>query len=113
MQLVTLRGSILEDATPSTAKAGSLRGLPLRDVLEFVLPELNTQCLRLALASPKVPEQLLKLDEQGVRFPGLGGNSQDLGGIPRIWGGIPVIWGFLGLPRPGSPSSCSSGLSRG
>uniref|UniRef100_UPI000B4C4A65 signal-induced proliferation-associated 1-like protein 3 n=1 Tax=Lonchura striata TaxID=40157 RepID=UPI000B4C4A65 len=63
--LATLRGSILEDATPSTAKAGSGRGIPARDLLEFLLPELNIHCLRLALASPKVPEQLLKLDEQG------------------------------------------------
>ncbi|KAM7004072.1 LOW QUALITY PROTEIN: signal-induced proliferation-associated 1-like protein 3 [Passerculus sandwichensis] len=65
-QLVTLRGSILEDATPSTAKAGSGRGIPVRELLEFVLPELNVHCLRLALPSPKVPEQLLKLDEQGL-----------------------------------------------
>uniref|UniRef100_A0A674H8K0 Signal induced proliferation associated 1 like 3 n=2 Tax=root TaxID=1 RepID=A0A674H8K0_TAEGU len=65
-QLATLRGSILEDATPSTAKAGSGRGIPARELLEFLLPELNIHCLRLALASPKVPEQLLKLDEQGL-----------------------------------------------
>uniref|UniRef100_A0A803W6T1 Signal induced proliferation associated 1 like 3 n=1 Tax=Ficedula albicollis TaxID=59894 RepID=A0A803W6T1_FICAL len=63
LSLVTLRGSILEDAVPSTSKAGSLRGIPLREILEFVL---NTHCLRLALATPKVTEQLLKLDEQGL-----------------------------------------------
>lgn len=51
---------------PSTAKHGTARGLPLKEVLEYVVPELNIQCLRLALSSPKVPEQLLKLDEQGV-----------------------------------------------
>lgn len=65
-QLATLRGSILEDAVPSTSKAGSIRGIPLREILEFVVPELNTHCLRLALATPKVTEQLLKLDEQGL-----------------------------------------------
>lgn len=65
-QLVTLRGSILEDATPTATKAGTVRGLPLRDVLEHVVPELNPQCLRLALGGPRVAEQLLKLDEQGV-----------------------------------------------
>ncbi|KAI1229607.1 Signal-induced proliferation-associated 1-like protein 3, partial [Lamprotornis superbus] len=64
-RLVTLRGSILEDAVPSTSKAGSVRGIPLREILEFVVPELNIHCLRLALATPKVTEQLLKLDEQG------------------------------------------------
>ncbi|XP_062257062.1 signal-induced proliferation-associated 1-like protein 2 isoform X4 [Platichthys flesus] len=67
-QLTTLRGAILEDAIPSTAKHGTARGLPLKEVLEYVIPELNIQCLRLALNSPKVPEQLLKLDEQGLSF---------------------------------------------
>ncbi|XP_061816884.1 signal-induced proliferation-associated 1-like protein 2 isoform X2 [Nerophis lumbriciformis] len=67
-QLTTLRGAILEDAIPSTARHGTARGLPLKEVLEYVIPELNIQCLRLAIHSPKVPEQLLKLDEQGLSF---------------------------------------------
>lgn len=66
-QLTTLRGAILEDAVPSTARHGTARGLPLKEVLEYVIPELSIQCLRQAASSPKVPEQLLKLDEQGVR----------------------------------------------
>ncbi len=66
LQLVTLRGAILEDAILSTAKHGTVRGLPLKEVLEYVLPELSVSCLRLALSTPKVTEQLLKLDEQGV-----------------------------------------------
>lgn len=66
LKLTTLRGSILEDAISSTARHGTARGLPLKEVLEYVIPELNIQCLRLAINSPKVPEQLLKLDEQGV-----------------------------------------------
>ncbi|KAM6289069.1 signal-induced proliferation-associated 1-like protein 3, partial [Aegotheles albertisi] len=65
-ELLTLRGSILEDATPTATKHGTLRGLPLKDALEYVIPELNIHCLRLALSTPKVPEQLLKLDEQGL-----------------------------------------------
>ncbi|XP_036379330.1 signal-induced proliferation-associated 1-like protein 3 isoform X2 [Megalops cyprinoides] len=65
-ELVTLRGSILEDAVPSTVRHGAARGLPLKEVLECVVPELNTACLRLALSTPKVTEQLLKLDEQGL-----------------------------------------------
>ncbi|KAK3570896.1 hypothetical protein QTP86_029362, partial [Hemibagrus guttatus] len=65
-EMVTLRGFILEDSVPSTAKHGTVRGLPLKEVLEFVLPELNLSCLRLALNTPKVTEQLLKLDEQGL-----------------------------------------------
>lgn len=65
-QLITLRGSILEDATPTATKHGTVRGLPLKDALEYVIPELNIHCLRLAINTPKVTEQLLKLDEQGV-----------------------------------------------
>lgn len=65
-QLVTLRGSILEDAVASTGRHGTVRGLPLKEVLEQVVPELNISCLRLAVSTPKVTEQLLKLDEQGV-----------------------------------------------
>ncbi|XP_049321685.1 signal-induced proliferation-associated 1-like protein 2 isoform X1 [Astyanax mexicanus] len=67
-ELTTLRGSILEDAVPSTAKHGTARGLPLKEVLEYVVPELNIQCLRLAVGSPKVSEQLLKLDQQGLSY---------------------------------------------
>uniref|UniRef100_A0AAY4ACR1 Signal-induced proliferation-associated 1-like protein 2 n=1 Tax=Denticeps clupeoides TaxID=299321 RepID=A0AAY4ACR1_9TELE len=67
-ELMTLRGAILEDAVPSTAKHGTSRGLPLKEVLEYVVPELNIQCLRLAINSPRVPEQLLKLDQQGLSF---------------------------------------------
>ncbi|XP_072836283.2 signal-induced proliferation-associated 1-like protein 3 isoform X3 [Pogona vitticeps] len=65
-ELTTLRGSILEDATPTTTKHGTVRGLPLKDALEYVIPELNIHCLRLALNVPKVTEQLRKLDEQGL-----------------------------------------------
>ena len=68
IQLVTLRGSILEDAVASTGRHGTVRGLPLKEVLEQVIPELNVSCLRLALSTPKVTEQLLKLDEQGVGY---------------------------------------------
>ncbi|XP_034025106.1 signal-induced proliferation-associated 1-like protein 3 [Thalassophryne amazonica] len=65
-ELTTLRGSILEDAVASTGRHGTVRGLPLKEVLEQVVPELNVSCLRLALTTPKVTEQLLKLDEQGL-----------------------------------------------
>uniref|UniRef100_A0A671NKK9 Signal-induced proliferation-associated 1-like protein 2 n=1 Tax=Sinocyclocheilus anshuiensis TaxID=1608454 RepID=A0A671NKK9_9TELE len=67
-ELTTLRGSIMEDAVPSTAKHGTSRGLPLKEVLEYVVPEVNIQCLRLATSSPKVLEQLLKLDQQGLSY---------------------------------------------
>lgn len=69
VQLTTLRGSVLEDSVPSTAKHGTARGLPLKEVLEYLLLELDISCLRLALNTPKVTEQLMKLDEQGVCRP--------------------------------------------
>uniref|UniRef100_A0A4W5NTL1 Signal induced proliferation associated 1 like 1 n=1 Tax=Hucho hucho TaxID=62062 RepID=A0A4W5NTL1_9TELE len=67
-ELTTLRGSILEDVVPSSSKHGTTRGLPLKEVLEYLLPELDVPCLRLALNTPKVTEQLMKLDEQGLSF---------------------------------------------
>ncbi|GAA6213704.1 signal-induced proliferation-associated 1-like protein 1 [Lates japonicus] len=67
-ELTTLRGSILEDAVPSTSKHGTTRGLPIKEVLEYLLPELDLSCLRLALNTNKVTEQLMKLDEQGLSF---------------------------------------------
>ena len=54
MQLTTLRGSILEDAIPSTSRHGSTRGLPAKDILEHVCPELQLNALRLTLPGPKV-----------------------------------------------------------
>ncbi|XP_078000701.1 signal-induced proliferation-associated 1-like protein 2 isoform X2 [Glandiceps talaboti] len=65
-ELSTTRGSILEEAIPSTAKHGTSRGLPIRDILEYVAPELQLSSLRLAVNSDKVQEQLMKLDEQGI-----------------------------------------------
>ncbi|KAM4770946.1 signal-induced proliferation-associated 1-like protein 2 [Rhinophrynus dorsalis] len=67
-ELNTLRGAILEEAVPSTAKHGTARGLPHKEILEYVIPEFNISCLRQAVNSPRVPEQLLKLDEQGLSF---------------------------------------------
>ncbi|RVE64876.1 hypothetical protein OJAV_G00130250 [Oryzias javanicus] len=65
-ELVTLRGIILEDSVATTGKHGTVRGLPLKEVLEQVVPELSVSCLRLALSTAKVTDQLLKLDEQAL-----------------------------------------------
>ncbi|XP_070622137.1 signal-induced proliferation-associated protein 1 isoform X2 [Erythrolamprus reginae] len=67
-QLRTLRGSILEDALPLPVRHTSPRGVPPKKLLEHIMPELSLPCLRLASSSPKVPETLLKLDEQGLSF---------------------------------------------
>ncbi|CAG5133751.1 unnamed protein product, partial [Candidula unifasciata] len=63
-RLTTLRGCILEDAIPS--RFSSSRGIPIKDVLEIAVPEVQLSCLRQAVAGQKTCEQLLKLDEQGI-----------------------------------------------
>lgn len=85
LQLNTLRGSILEDAVPSTSKHGLARGLPLKEVLEYLVPELNVHCLRLALNTPKVTEQLMKLDEQGVKTHYYSDLCDPLNTIDHLW----------------------------
>ncbi|OCT84201.1 signal-induced proliferation-associated protein 1 isoform X1 [Xenopus laevis] len=67
-ELKTLRGSILEEAFPSAIRHNSNRAISPKKLLEYIVPEVNLQCLRLASSSPKVPETLLKLDEQGLSF---------------------------------------------
>uniref|UniRef100_A0A8C7PR17 Rap-GAP domain-containing protein n=1 Tax=Oncorhynchus mykiss TaxID=8022 RepID=A0A8C7PR17_ONCMY len=67
-ELKTLRGSILEESVPSAARHTTPRGLSPKRLLEFIIPELNLHCLRLASTSPKVRDTLLKLDEQGLNF---------------------------------------------
>ena len=61
-----MRGSIPEECIPLSGRSNTSRGLPPKDVLEFVLPDLNLSCLRYANSDTKTTEQLLKLDEQGV-----------------------------------------------
>ncbi|XP_005735549.1 signal-induced proliferation-associated 1-like protein 2 [Pundamilia nyererei] len=67
-EMKTLRGSILEESVPSAARHTTPRGLTPKRLLEFIMPELNQHCLRLASNSPKVRDTLLKLDEQGLNF---------------------------------------------
>uniref|UniRef100_UPI00398F5333 signal-induced proliferation-associated 1-like protein 2 isoform X2 n=1 Tax=Pristiophorus japonicus TaxID=55135 RepID=UPI00398F5333 len=67
-ELRTLRASILEEAFPSSVRHGAQRGIPPKKLLEYVVPGLNIHCLHLASNSPKVPDMLLKLDEQGLTF---------------------------------------------
>jgi signal-induced proliferation-associated 1 like protein 2 len=50
----TLRGSVLEEGIPSTSRHNTARGLPPKDILEYVCPEININSLRLAAAGPKV-----------------------------------------------------------
>lgn len=54
LQLTTLRGSILEEAIPSTSRHGAARALPAKDILEHVVPELQLTVLRMAQPGVKV-----------------------------------------------------------
>ena len=55
-QLQTLRGTILEEAIPTTSnKIGSVKGVPPREVLDYITSgELPTSCLKLAKQDEKV-----------------------------------------------------------
>ncbi|KAK3584588.1 hypothetical protein CHS0354_040292 [Potamilus streckersoni] len=65
-ELVTLRGCVLEDAIPSSSRLSSSRGVPVKEALEYVAPELQVSCLKQGLSNQKTYDQLLKVDEQGI-----------------------------------------------
>lgn len=63
-ELLTLRGCVFEDSIPNPR--GSGKTITVKDVLEYVAPEVQIQCLRLGVQTPQCEQQLLKLDEQGL-----------------------------------------------
>lgn len=65
-ELQTLRGAILEDAIPNIKASNSSKTLNTKEVLEYVAPEIQLNCLKLGVQNSQVEEQLLKLDEQGL-----------------------------------------------
>ena len=67
LQLTTLRGAIMEEAIPASAsRLGGSRTTTVKDVIEYVCPDLQTSCLKLASSNQKTLDQLLKVDQQGV-----------------------------------------------
>lgn len=60
-ELLTLRGSVVEDSVPRSSKTPTTK-----DLLEYVAPEVQLNCLRLGEATSQCELQLLKLDEQGL-----------------------------------------------
>ena len=54
LQLTTLRGSVLEEAIPSTSRHGAARALPAKDILGHVCPELQLSALKMAQPGVKV-----------------------------------------------------------
>lgn len=65
-ELLTLRGSVLEDALPTVKPSNNSATYNTKDVLEYVTPELQLNCLRLGINNGGAEEQLLRLDEQCV-----------------------------------------------
>ncbi|GAB0093514.1 signal-induced proliferation-associated 1-like protein 1 [Sergentomyia squamirostris] len=82
-ELLTLRGSILEDSIPNPRGAG--KSLSTKDVLEYVAPEVQISCLRSSAATTQCEHQLVKLDEQclttkykvGILYCKSGQNSEE------------------------------------
>ncbi|XP_068632547.1 signal-induced proliferation-associated 1-like protein 3 [Battus philenor] len=65
-ELLTLRGSVLEDALPAAKPSNNSATYNTKDVLEYVAPEIQLGCLRLGQTNNGAEEQLLRLDEQCV-----------------------------------------------
>lgn len=65
-ELQTLRGAILEDAIPNIKTSNSSKNLNVKEVLEYVAPEIQLGCLRMGVQTTQTEDQLLKLDEQGL-----------------------------------------------
>lgn len=63
-ELLTLRGCVFEESIPNPRGLG--KPLNTKDVIDYVAPEVQISCLRLALSSPQCEQQILKLDEQGL-----------------------------------------------
>lgn len=59
-ELSTLRGAILEDAIPNI-KHSSSKGLNIKELLEYVAPEIQIGSLRLGMQSAATEAQLLKV----------------------------------------------------
>lgn len=65
-ELQTLRGAVLEDAIPNVKPSNNPKSLNTKEVLEYVAPEIQLNCLRLGVQNLQTIEQILKLDEQGL-----------------------------------------------
>ena len=63
-ELSALRGAVAEDSIPTPSRISATRGLPAKDVLDFICPELNLSNLK--LGEKRLGDQLMKLDEMGL-----------------------------------------------
>ncbi|CAH2991250.1 unnamed protein product [Chilo suppressalis] len=65
-ELLTLRGSVLEDALLTVKPSNNSATYCTKEVLDYVAPEMQLNCLRLGITNGGAEEQLLRLDEQCV-----------------------------------------------
>ncbi|CAG4986744.1 unnamed protein product [Parnassius apollo] len=65
-ELLTLRGSVLEDAILTAKPSNNSATYNTKDVMDYVAPEIQLSCLRLGITNSGAEEQLLRLDEQCV-----------------------------------------------
>ena len=73
-ELATLRGAILEEAIPNLKLTNSNHNnnhntqklLNVKEILEFIAPEVQLSCLKLGMSTQQTEDQILKLDEQGL-----------------------------------------------
>lgn len=61
-----MRGTVLEEAVPNIARSSQPRLCHVKEIIEYIAPELHLPCLRLAVPGTQTEEHLLRLDEQGV-----------------------------------------------
>lgn len=61
-----MRGTVLEEAVPTIARSSQPRLCHVKEVIEYIAPELHLPSLRLAIPGLQTEEHLLRLDEQGV-----------------------------------------------
>lgn len=63
-ELLTLRGSVVEESIPNTRGPG--KPATAKDIVEYVAPDVQLPSLRLGVSTQQCEQQLLKLDEQGL-----------------------------------------------
>ncbi|ODN05612.1 Signal-induced proliferation-associated 1-like protein 1 [Orchesella cincta] len=67
-ELNTIRGSVLDESIPGIKPNSNKGGTHAKDVLEFLLPEVQLSCLKLGTSGPQTEDLLLKLDEQVLTY---------------------------------------------
>ncbi|GIY80218.1 signal-induced proliferation-associated 1-like protein 2 [Caerostris extrusa] len=65
-ELSVMRGTVLEDSVPTICRSSQPRLCHVKEVIEYIAPELHLPCLRLANPGSQTEEHLVRLDEQAL-----------------------------------------------